>query len=107
MLNTHLVFGFVVIVAALVAIFDARARRVVVYLLTLQIVVGAVLWWTTKVSPPPLHWIPPLLIGGVYSAANALERRGRAKSTILALTIFGALLFSYIFYIGLQAAGKQ
>ncbi|MGP6158451.1 MAG: hypothetical protein ACLPYS_13265 [Vulcanimicrobiaceae bacterium] len=104
MLTSHLVLGAVVLAAALIAIFNAAARRVVVYLLTLQIVVGAVLWWTTKVPPPPLHWILSLLIGGVYSAANALERRGRARSTILALTIFGALLFSYIFLVGMQAA---
>jgi hypothetical protein len=103
MLISHLVLGAVVLAAALGAIFSTAARRVVVYLLTLQIVVGAVLWWTTKASPPPLHWILSLLIGGVYAAANALDRRGRAKSTILALTLFGALLFSYIFLVGMQA----
>jgi hypothetical protein len=104
MLSSHLVLGAVVLAAALIAIFNAQARRVVVYLLILQIVLGAVIWWTTKVPPPPLHWIPSLLIGGVYSAASAMDRRGRAKSTILALTIFGALLFTYIFFVGMQAA---
>ncbi|MFY9779103.1 MAG: hypothetical protein WAJ85_01160 [Candidatus Baltobacteraceae bacterium] len=107
MLTLHLTVGIVVLAAALVAIFNARARRVVVYLLVLQIVLGAVLWVTSKSPPPPLHWILALLSGGVYPAANALERRGRPKSTILALAIFGALLFSYIFSLGLQAAAKH
>ena len=103
MANVHLLLGAVIVLAALAAVFSAPARRVVVYLLVLQIVLGVMLWWSTKDAPPVVHWVLALLVGGIYPMANALERRGRPRSTIVTLSALGALIFAYIFYVGIHS----
>ena len=103
MLHLHYALGFIVVLTALVAIFNAQARRLVLYLLVLQIVVGAVTWWMLKVPPPPAHWILPILAGGVYAMASAFERRGRPASVVMGVCVLGALIIAYTFYLGMHA----
>ena len=79
MLNVHYAVGLILFVTALAAIVVPQARRVVVYVLLLQIVLGIATWWTTKLVPPAPHWILALLAGGIWPMANAFERKGRPK----------------------------
>lgn len=103
MLNVHYALGFIVFLASLVAIFWAPARRYVLYLLVLQIVVGALTWWLGGIAPPALHWILAILVGGVYAMASAFERRGRPRGVVMGVCALGALIVAYIFYLGMHA----
>ncbi len=103
MLYAHYALGFVVFLASLVAIFYAPARRWVLYLLVLQIIVGAAVWGMLGVAPPLLHWILPLVVGGLYAAASAAQRRGGKASIVTGLCVLSALLVACVFYLGMHA----
>ncbi len=103
MLNAHYALGFVVFLTALVAIFWGPARRYVLYLLVLQIVLGALTWWIGGAAPPALHWILAILVGGIYAMASAFERRGRPRGVVMGVLALGALIVAYVFYLGMHA----
>ena len=103
MLNAHYGLGFLVLLTALVAIFWVPARRYVLYLLALQIVLGALTWWLGGVAPPALHWILAILVGGIYAMASAFGRRGRPAGVIMGICILAALVIAYVFYLGMHA----
>ncbi len=103
MLNVHYALGFVVFLSSLVAIFYAPARRWVLYLLILQIIVGAVTWWMLGVGPPLLHWVLPIIVGGVYAGASAADRRGRPATVGTGLSALAAVLLAFVFYLGMHA----
>ncbi len=105
-LIAHEAAGVIVVLLAIAALFNGRARRAVVYALAVQILIGAVAWHGGAPPPPALHWILALASGGVYAMANAAERRGRPAGTVRALTIAGALILALIFSIGMNAMGK-
>ena len=101
-LTIHYALGFVVLATALAALFLAPARRYILYVLILQILVGAIVWW--RLGPPPAaHWILAVLSGGIYAMANAFERRGRPPGLILAVLALGFVVFAVIFYLGMNA----
>jgi len=56
-LTVHYAVGTLLVLLALAAIFWRPARRYVLYLLVLQIVLGAATWGTTQLAPPAAHWI--------------------------------------------------
>ena len=103
MLNAHYALGFVVFLTALAAIFWAPARRYVLYLLVLQILLGGLTWWRGGVAPPAVHWILAILVGGVYAMASAFERRGRPRGVVMGVLVLGALVIAYVFYVGMSA----
>jgi hypothetical protein len=103
MLQIHYAFGFLVVLASLAAIVLPVARRVVVYALLVQVVLGGATWILTGVKPPAAHWILAILVGGVYAMANAFERKGRPKAAIIGVTVVGALVVACIFYLGMHA----
>jgi len=103
MLNVHYALGALVLVTAVGAIFYAPARRYVLYLIALQIVAGALTWWTTQLVLPPAHWILALMTGGLYAVANAFERRGRSRALVTFVTILAAGVIMYISYLGVHA----
>jgi hypothetical protein len=103
MLNAHYALGFVVFLSSLVAIFYGPIRRYVLYLLLLQIIVGGLTWWTLGVAPPAVHWILPILVGGVYAMASAFERRGRPAGLVMGIRAVAALAIAYVFYVGMHA----
>jgi cytochrome b561 len=103
LLQIHNAIGLIVVVTALAAIFWQPARRVVLYVLVLQIVVGGILWGTSHAAIPPLHWILALLNGGVYAMANVFEKRGRPRALVLGTLVAGFLIFAYIYSLGMNA----
>lgn len=103
MLNVHYALGTIVFLCALLAILFAPLRRVVQYLLALQIVVGAVLWAMLRVAPPPAHWLLAILIAGVYPMANAMGRRRRPKVAVMTVCAFAAVVIAYVIYLGMHA----
>ncbi len=100
LLSAHLGVGYLVFVSAIAAIFVPVFRKIVLYVLVVQILVGFALWGLAHApAPQPLHWIAAILVGGVYAAGSAAERRGR---TTLPFTIAGAIVIAIVFAIGMQ-----
>jgi hypothetical protein len=105
LLNVHYALGFFVVAVALAAIFWQPARRIVLYVLVLQIVVGGIVWAKGGIAPPPLHWILAVLNGGVYAMANAFERRGRPRGLVVGTLVLGFVIFAFTFSLGMNAVG--
>jgi hypothetical protein len=103
LLHVHYAVGLILFVTALGAIFSATLRRIVVYVLAVQVLLGFVTWYTTKLVPPPAHWILAILVGGVWPMANAFERRGRPKAVVMAVSAVGAIVVAYVIYLGMHA----
>ena len=99
----HYALGFVLVLASLAAIFWAPARRYILYVLVLQIVLGAAVWGITKYPPPAPHWILAILSGGTYAMATAFERKGRPTSLVLGALALGFVIIAYVFYVGMHA----
>ena len=102
-LNVHYAIGLVLFLTALGAIFVPVLRRVVVYVLLVQILLGLVTWWTTKLIPPAPHWILAILVGGIWPMANAFERKGRPKAVVMGVCAVAALVIAYVIYLGMHA----
>lgn len=102
-LNVHYGLGFVLVLASLAAVFWAPARRYILYLLVLQIVLGFAVWGVTKLAPPAEHWILAVLNGGTYAMANVFERRGRPRPLVLGALAIGFVVFAIVFSIGMHA----
>ena len=105
-LNVHNVTGLLLILLSIVAIFWIPARRYVLYLLVLQIIIGAVVW-ASGLRVPPQHWILAILNGGVYAMATAFERRSRPQALVLGTLVVGTLIFAYVFYVGQHAVSAS
>ena len=103
LLNVHYGIGYLIVLTSLAAIFWEPARRFVLYVLVLQILVGAAVWGVTKIAPPPLHWILAILNGGTYAMGTAFARRGRPKPLILAVYVIGFAIFAVVFSLGMHA----
>ncbi len=102
-LNVHYVLGTILVLASLAAIFWEPARRYILYVLVLQIVLGAAAWGITNYRPPALHWILAILNGGTYAMASVFARRGRPRAMVLGVLGLGFVIFAYVFYIGMHA----
>ncbi len=103
LLNVHYAIGFLIVLTSLAAIFWAPARRIALYVLVLQILVGFALWAITKAAPPPLHWILAILNGGTYAMGTAFARRGRPRPLIIATYVVGFIVFAIVFSLGMHA----
>lgn len=103
LLTIHYAIGFIVVLASLAAIFWEPARRYVLYVLVLQIVVGAAVWGVTKVAPPPLHWILAVLNGGTYAMGSVFARKGRPRPLVIGAYVLGFVIFAIVFSLGMNA----
>jgi hypothetical protein len=103
LLGVHTVVGILVFLLAIAAIFIAWARRVVLFALALQIVLGATAWATLGLHPPLLHWLLALLCGGLYAMANAAERRGRPATVVRTILIVAAVVLGGVYSLGEHA----
>ncbi len=103
LLNVHNATGSIVVLTSLAAIFWPPARRLVLYLLVLQIVIGFAMWGVTKLVPPIAHWVLAILSGGVYAMASVFERRGRPRAVVLATLVAGFVVLAVVFAIGQHA----
>ena len=76
------------------------------YLLVLQIVVGAAVWGVLKIAPPLAHWLLAILNGGVYAMANVFERRGRPRGLVIGMLVLGAVIFFVVYGLGMHAVAR-
>ncbi|GAC1311508.1 MAG: hypothetical protein NVS2B3_15540 [Vulcanimicrobiaceae bacterium] len=99
-LNVHNILGAILVLSSLAAIFWQPARRYILYVLVLQIVLGAATWGITKYPPPTIHWVLAILNGGTYAMATAFERKGRPRALILGALVLGFAIFAYVAIVG-------
>jgi hypothetical protein len=103
MLAFHQGIGYLVVLGAIVAVFDRRARRIEQYIIALQVLIGAVLWFTQHHGPPVAHWVLALVAVALYGVANGIEKRGRPESAVRALSVLALLIVAFVFYLGMSA----
>jgi hypothetical protein len=101
-LTIHLWLGFAVVALAVLAVWQRTGRRVTLYAVTLQIVLGIVLI-VQGFRGPWYHYALAVLGWVGYMAANALSRRPGGRRTALIVTAIASLLVLIAFGIGQQA----
>ncbi|HEV3158166.1 MAG TPA: hypothetical protein VGZ00_12540 [Candidatus Baltobacteraceae bacterium] len=101
MLNLHFIGGLLVLLCAAAAIFVPIARRVVVFVLIAQVLLGIALAITTHLVPPVFHWVLALLTGGLYPLANRIERREPGSLVARGIALVAALIFTGVFALGM------
>jgi hypothetical protein len=102
MLTIHLWAGFAVAALAVLAVWQRTGRRVTLYAVTLQIVLGVVLV-VQGLRGPWYHYAIAVLGWAGYMGANALSRRPGGGRTVLIVTAIASLLVLIAFGIGQQA----
>ena len=101
-LTIHLWLGFAVAALAVLAVWQRTGRRITLYAVTLQILVGIVLV-VQGLRGPWYHYGLAVLGWIGYMAANALSRRPGGARTALIVTVIASLLVLIAFGIGQQA----
>ncbi len=89
-LTAHLFVGLLALLAALTLVWRLPGRRLTLYVLTLQILLGGFLM-AAGFRISPLHIVLALVGWGLYMAANALARRQAPAPRVLVLTSIGTL----------------
>ncbi|GAC1572875.1 MAG: hypothetical protein NVS3B7_03760 [Candidatus Elarobacter sp.] len=102
LLTIHYGIGFAVVALALFAVWQLPWRRVTLYALTLQIVVGVVL--TVQGVKVPWHHYALAVIAWIgYMAANGIARRSPKARNVLLISGVSSLLVLLAFYVGMHA----
>jgi uncharacterized membrane-anchored protein len=104
-LTVHLYVGFAVAALAVLAVWRRPERRVTIYVVTLQIVVGVVLMAQGAKVP---WWHPALAVLGWagYMAANAIARRYRTSRNALVVAGVSSVLVLCAYYVGIEAVKR-
>lgn len=101
-LTIHLYVGMIVAALAVLAVWRRPERRITLYVVTLQIVLGVIV----MIQGLRVSWIHPALAvvaWGGYMAANAAGRREGGTRNALIFSAIASLLLLIAFGIG-QAA---
>ena len=101
-LTIHLWVGFAVAALAVLAVWQRTGRRITLYAVTLQILVGVVLV-VQGVRGPWYHYALAVLGWIGYMAASALSRRPGGARPALIVVAVSSLLVLIAFGIGQQA----
>ena len=102
MLTAHLWLGALVCALAVLFVWQLRGRRITLYVVTLQIVLGVVLM-IRGLAVPWYHYGLAIVAWGGYMAANAMAcREGRARPALI-VTIVSSLLILVAFAVGQHA----
>jgi peptidoglycan/LPS O-acetylase OafA/YrhL len=101
-LTIHLYAAFAIVPLAVLAVWRRPERRITLYAVTLQIVIGIVL----MVQGGRVPWYHPALavLGWIgYMAANAIARRDPASRKALIVSAVSSLLILIAYYAGAEA----
>jgi hypothetical protein len=102
-LTIHMIVGLLVVLAAVALIWRYQTRRITLYLVTLQILLGIGVI-ASGYRPPPLHWLLAVIAWALYMGANALTKRAPAGSKLpIGLAIVASLLVLATYGIGQHA----
>lgn len=102
-LVVHLIVAFLVLAAAALLVWNRNGRRIALYVLTLQILVGI---WLMAVGYKirPEHYSLAVLAWIGYMAANGIGKRPGRENIVLAITIVSTVMVFVAAYIGAKAA---
>ena len=105
LLTIHLWVAFVVAALAVLAVWQRLGRRITLYVVTLQILLGIVLM-VQGLKVPWYH--PALAVAGWagYMAANALSRREGGRRNALIVAGLSSLLILIAYYVGMEAVKR-
>jgi hypothetical protein len=101
-LTIHLYVAFAVVALAVLAVWRRPERRVTLYVVTLQILIGV--WLMVQGLRAP--WYHPALavLGWAgYMAANAIARRQPGSRNPLIVAAVSSLLILVAYYVGAEA----
>jgi len=102
LLTLHYSVGFAVVAFAVLAIWRRPERRVALYVVTLQIVIGIILV-VQHLRAPSLHYALAILGWAGYMVANALARRPDRQRVALVVAVVSSILLLIGFSVGMQA----
>lgn len=99
--------GLLVVLAAAGLIWRYPGRRITLYVLTLQILLGITLIFKGY-RPPAIHWIFAVTAWALYMAANAAVKRAPEGSRLpIILAVVASLLVLATYGIGQSAMHAQ
>lgn len=101
-LTVHLWIGFVVVVLALLAVWLRGVRRIVLYVVSLQILAGIIVI-LQGFKAPSYHYALAILAWIGYMVANGMTRRSASTRTVLLLSGLSTILILIAFYVGMHA----
>jgi hypothetical protein len=101
-LVVHLAIGILVAACAALLVWRQMGRRITLYVLTLQILLG--IWLIVSgLRVRPEHWGLAVVAWVGYMAANGIARRPGRGNIVLAITIFSTLCVLGALYLGAKA----
>ena len=97
-------YGVGILVAALAALFVWRqmGRRIMIYALTLQILLGFYLIYA-GLRAPSTHYALAIVAWIGYMVANGIARRAGREKMALGITVLSTLFVLVAFYLGQRA----
>jgi len=102
LLSVHLYVAFVVAALAVVAVWRRPERRITLYVVTLQILLGLILL-TQSLRAPAGHYALAVLGWAGYMVANGLAKRPEKADTARVIAGISSLLILGAYYIGMHA----
>lgn len=102
LLTLHYYVGFAVVALAVLAIWRRPERRITLYVVTLQIVIGIILV-IQHLRAPSLHYALAILGWAGYMVSNALARRPERRRVALIIAVVSSILLLIGFQVGMQA----
>lgn len=103
-LNVHAILGILVAACAALLVWFKLGRRITLYLLSLQILVGIVLIVGGR-QAPSLHYSVAIVGWLGYMGANYMTRKPNSRKIVLLLTVLSSLLILFAAYLGSKAGG--
>lgn len=101
-LTIHLWVGFAVAALAVLAVWQPPGRRVTLYVVSLQILLGIVAI-VQGFKAPSYHYALAVLGWAGYMVANGMARRSTTARTVLLVTGLSSLLVLIAVYVGMHA----
>lgn len=101
--TAHLYLGMLVAALAVLAVWRRPGRRVTLYIVTLQVLVGIAI----AIMGARISWVHFVLAGigwAGYMAANAVARRQPGKRTALTIAALSSLFILAAYYVGEHTA---
>jgi hypothetical protein len=105
LLIIHLWVAFLVAALAVLAVWQRTGRRITLYVVTLQILIGIVLM-VQGLKVPWYHPALAVVAWAGYMAANAMSRREGARRNALIVAGVASLLILIAYYVGMEAVKR-
>ena len=101
-LVVHFWLGILVAACAALLVWFRLGRRITLYVLSLQILLGIVLLVMGHRAPPP-HYVLAIVGWAGYMGANVMGRQPDSRRNVLVLTILSSAMILLAAYIGAAA----